>query len=390
MRYLAMMLLALVLLPVAARAQQPIELHWEQYDTIAEIQRDGSVRVREQQVLVVDRGTLRRMSRSFETGSAGRITNIRVFEDGQAYQRGSDQPGTYSGSDNGNQAEIQLFFRDPFINRHTITLEYTINDTLLAQNNQATFNWNFFWSSANAPEIRNGSVEVRFPESVSSNELRLAAGGVPVRQTSTNTSVRWELERPIQGQELAVEATFPQTVLAQNAQFRAERAPVNARPNAPAPLNPAPATGSGFGNIIFCMIVLLFLFIAFSIIRASAGTRRVGGYPPAPPTYGPNPYGRSFPRGRRRRGGGFGGFGFPPIIIPPPSTPNRPSDSPFDDSSSGGSGSSWGDSGGSSSSWGDMGGGGSSWGGGGSSGGGGSRGGGGNSGGGGSGGGSFG
>ncbi|HEX6287991.1 MAG TPA: DUF2207 domain-containing protein [Herpetosiphonaceae bacterium] len=379
MRYRWLLVWMLLVLPATALAQTAPQLHWQQYDNIVEIQQDGNVQIREQQVLVVDRGPARGMNRTFETGNFGRVTNIRVSEDGQLYQRrdGRD-PGTYSGSDDGSQANIRVNFRDPDAQRHTITIQYTISRSLVADNNQAVFDWNFFWSGSSAPEIRNGSVVLRFPGTVGANQLKVDTSGVPVRQTSTSDSVRWELTQPIQGQQLGVQAAFPRALLTSSAQFRSAESP--RQPPASVPSNgvpsngvPAPGvtTGLGIGGAVFCLFMLLFLFIAFSIIRASVRSRRVHGYPTTQPTYDQDPFGtpytrRGWRRGRRYGGWG-GGFGVPPIIIMPPSQPHdHHSPSPFDntpfDSGSGGGGSSWGDSSGGGSSWGDSSGGGSSWG----------------------------
>jgi hypothetical protein len=374
MLYKWRVLLVLLALPATALAQNTPQLHWEQYDNLAEIQPDGSVQVQEQQVVVVDRGPLRGMNRTFETGEYGQIANIRVLEDGQPYRRqdGRD-PGTYSGTDDGQKATIRVNFRDQNASRHSFTIQYTIRRTLTDNNDRAGFAWNFFWSQTDAPRINSGSVVLRFPATVSSAQLRVDTRGVPVRQSSTSNSVRWELTQPIQGQQLAVAAVFPRALLAQTAQFRSSTgAPVPNR-NVPQPAQgvpPAVATGSGIGSFMFCLIALLFVFIAFSMMRASARGRRAQGYPSTPTSYGPGPfdtpYNRRGWRGRRYGGWG-GGFGFPPIIIAPPSRPHdyHPTpdnnNTPFDSGSGGGS-SSWGDSGGGSSSWGDSGGGSSSWG----------------------------
>lgn len=401
-RWLLLLLLGLLtVLPTPALSQNEIRLHWDRYDTIVNINADGTLRVQEQQILVVDQGTLRRMTREFETGSNGQVRNIRVVEDGQAYRPGTDTPGTYSGSDNGSDAAIQLWFRDPNATQHTFSIEYTVAQALVASGDQARLDWSFFWSSPNAPEIRAGSVEIQLPGQVGAADLRLAASGVPVELTSDSNPIRWELTSPIQGSELDVQVTFPRAVLVPDASFRSAQR--NTQPRANQPVQPQPVPGqvpdaalaAGGFSIVFCLIVLFFLFIAFIMIRASAQTRNRRGYPPAyGPAYSPDPFAGPLPRGTRRRRrhrgmGGWGGWGggfFPPIIINPPNQPRDqggPFNSPLDGSAgrdsswgdsggsssswgdSGGSSSSWGDSGGSSSSWGDSGGGGSSWGGGG-------------------------
>lgn len=393
-RYSWLLALILILLPTAALAQQS-QLRWERYDNFVQIQRDGTVRVREEQVFVVGEGARNRITRTFATGEFGRVTNIRVTVDGVPYQRGSNQPGTFSGSDNGEQAEIRINYADPSADQHTILLEYILQNTLIQQGNQAALDWQFFWSGANVPPIESGSVEITFPGTVRAEELQLEARGVAVQQAAIPNGVRWELTGPIQGEQLGITAVFPRSILTADAQFRAgstNTVPRSNQPPATAPVpQPAPNVGVSF-NPIFCVVMLFFLIIVFNIMRASAQRRNVRGYPPVqgyPPAYDTfgGPHQRGWRR-RRRYGGGWGGYGLPPVIITPPYMPPHQQDqgNPFDTSpdndagssgggfspwgDSGGGSSSWGDSGGGFSSWGDSGGGSSSWGGGGSSGGG--------------------
>jgi hypothetical protein len=381
MRFLGIMIVALLLMPTLAFGQSPPSLYWQAYDNIVDIQPDGSLHVQEQQRIVVERGPLNYMIRTFEIGADGRVTNVQVMEDGQLYQRGENSPGTYAADDDGVEANIRVNFRDPHARYHAIVIEYTLNNVLLAQDDRAVFDWQFFWGTADAPEIRHGSVELRFPTAIDPANLELNADGAPLRQTVSSNSVRWELTEPIQGQQVQIQSAFPREVLAPDAPLRT-----------PAGVpSPGGALIVGIGGVMFCLFVLFFLLIVFVIIRASARARSARGYPPTPPIYSPGPFGMP-PMSRRRR---RHWWNFPPIITTPPPGP-RDQHGPFDDGpDSGGGGSSWGGSGGGGSSWGGSRGGGSSWG---SSGGGGSswggsgggRSGGGRSGGGGSGGGSFG
>lgn len=385
-RYIMLGVVALLLLPAIAAAQQN-QLYWERYDNFVQVQRDGSVRVREQQTLVVSDAARNRITRSFATGTAGRVTNIRVTVDGQQYRPGNAQPGTFSGNDTGEQAAITVYYADPSVDRHDITIEYTLQNTLIERGDQAVLNWNFFWSGANVPPINGGSVELTLPQPVAAQNLQLAADGVPVQQSATPNGVRWELTEPIRGQQLSVSAAFPRAALAADAQFRAGSGAINPAPQTnsvprsqPNTSAPQPAPSFSF-NPVFCTITLFVLFVAFSIMRSSARRRNVGGYPRQagyPPSQpGPDPFGPAYGphsrrRWRRRRGfGGWGGgYGVPPVIIPPLIPPHdqpqqglpydtRPDN---DGDQSGGGFNSWGDSGGGLGSWGDSGGGSGSWG----------------------------
>jgi hypothetical protein len=425
MRYRWLIPLFMLLLAVPVAAQDGPSLRWARYDNLVAIQSDGSVAIAEQQQIVVDQGPLRRMTRTFDLAGA-QVSNIEVIEDGTAYRRDtSEVPGTYSATSDGASVSIRLFFRNSNAAEHNLELRYTLQDVLVAPDaTQALLDWRFFWGD-NAPPIESGSVQVQFPAAVN-DTFQFDVAGASMAQNVAGDTVRWELNEQIQGQQVRVQATFPQTVLAPNVALREPGSGVTAPNTVPnggsgatvpqetAPddtvigvpgdpsLQPGAAIG-GFASLLTCMIGMVVVFIVFGMIRASARGRRTYGPtygPMTPPMIDPGPFGMGRQRRRRRRYGGMGGGFFPPIFIPPPSQPrDRGSPwggSPFD-GGSGGGGSSWGDSGGGGSSWGSSGGGGSSWGGsggGGSSwggGGGGSSGGGGNSGGGGgSGGGSFG
>ncbi len=374
MRHKWLLILALALLPTIAGAQAPLALHWERYDNLVTIQPDGSMRVAEQQTLVIDQGQLSYMMREFATGEFGRVTNIRVLEDGQPYRRSGDEsPGTYSGFDDGAYATIQIFFRDPGATQHTITIEYLVHDALIADGDRVTLDWNFFWDTPDAPEIRQGSVEVHLPATMDPATLDLSASGVPVTQRVAGNTIRWELTGPIQGRQLRAVATFPREILASDAVLNGGDTAAQPAPAQPAPFQPAPdatvpdqlqpdgAVLGGIALVFFCFIVLFILLVAIVIIRASARARRWGGGWGGwgGPSVGPSPWG--MPQPPRRRGGFF-----PPIIIAPPRPPrgssSRPRNIDPNAGRSGGSSSGWGRSGGSSSGWGKSSGRSTSWG----------------------------
>lgn len=384
------LLLILMLLPTAVFAQSTT-LRWERYDNRAEIQRDGSVRVRETYDLSVSEQARNRITRSFQTGSFAQVRDVTVAVDGKTYARGSGTPGTYVANDAGDQAEIRIVYLDPSLSRHTIQISYTLDRVLTTQGDQAAFRWNFFWSGANVPPIQQGSVEVVLPQSIDQAELDVTTDGPQVETQYTARGVRWDLSEPIQGEQLAIEAAFPRALLAANARFRSSGSTTTNNPAQNVPVTttaPAAAPLIGLGFCLIAMLVLL--VVAFVVLRSL--TRGRGYMPPAAP-YDPysqypqpgwGPFGGMGRRRRRRSGGWGGGYGVPPIIIPPgdpfpPSADRRYDNDPWpdntpDDSGGGGGfspwggssggGGSWGDSGGGFSSWGSSGGGGGSWGGG--------------------------
>ena len=363
-----------LLFPWTATAQDRA-LHWERYDYDIEVLPNGDLRFTETQVLAIDRGSFRFGTLSFDTGEYGRVRNVAVAENGEPYLRGSDQPGTFVASDDGEQFRLTYVFRDPNAQQHPMTISYTVGRALVAEGDRVDLTWNFFCGAEGCPPINAGSIRVRFPGDVDAALLDVRASGALVRQAAVDGAPRWELAAPIQGSQVRLSVTFPRALLAPEATFRggaetqAGGQPLPAQPGAqpalPAPINPVPA-GLPISPL-FCFIIMLVLLFVFSGARRS--TRRRGGYAPPPrPQFPSTPFGGlSMPRPRRRRGWGgrgYGGWGIPPIIIPPPSHRSDNWSGPFSappDTTSGGGGSSWGDSGGGGSSWSDSGGGGSSW-----------------------------
>ncbi|CAA9234580.1 MAG: Beta-propeller domains of methanol dehydrogenase type [uncultured Chloroflexia bacterium] len=371
---LLVLLLPMLLVPAIASAQDRA-LHWERYDYTVDVEPDGDLRFTERQVLVVDQGSFRTGSLGFRTGEFGRVRGVEVSENGEPYRRGADQPGTYTASDNGERFELNYVFRDPNARRHELTIVYTVAQALAASGDQAALDWDFFCSSEGCPRIDAGAVEVRMPAGTDGQSIEANVGGAPVRQTAAGATPRWELTEPVTAQALEMIAQFPRGVLLPNATFRGSGgAPAQ---NQPVPVQPGAPVGAQPGQVfdpISCMIVLFFVFFAFSVMRRSMARRpyvpHQSGFPPFGGGIGGGFGFPPQPRGRRRRGyGGWGGggFGIPPIIPMPPIHPRPRQDlgGPFDSTpgqnQGGGGGMSWGDSGGGGSSWNDSSGGGSSW-----------------------------
>lgn len=369
-----------ILLPGFAAAQDRA-IRWDRFDIAVDVQPNGDLQFTETQRLLVDSGQFRFGTRTFKTGDNGRVRGVQVSENGRSYRPGSDQPGTFTASDNGQQFNLRYFFLDPNATTHDITVQYAVGRALVDNGGQAQLSWSFFCASG-CPRIDNGSVTIRLPEG-NTGQIKPQVTGAAVRQTQSGATTRWELTGPIQNNQLGVTIQFPRSLLGQNALFRssggaaAPNSSGNTSPVSPSvPVNGVAAPSSSFSPI-FCLIVLVVLFMAFSIIRSSARRR---GYQQQGPAMGPMPDpmvgGPVYPRQRRRWWGrryndwdnGWGSpYGpVPPVIITPPLQPPMDYGSPFNqappqDTAPGGGGSFWDDSGGGGSSWNDAGGGGSFW-----------------------------
>lgn len=364
----------MTLCPFQVNAQDRA-LHWQRYDVVVAVQSNGDLRMTETQILDIDSGTFRFGTETFKTGQYGRVSDIQVSEDGQNYEKGSNnEPGTYSASDDGEQFNVRYNFRDATATSHTITIAYTVARALVLQGDQVQLQWNFFCSTSGCPKINDGSVTLQYPTNVPQSQRINSVSGVTVDTTQTDNTTRWDLQSPIQGKQLNLTTRFPRTVLLGNATFRVDTGSIKDSPgqqtSPSAPASKPTSTAGVLLSLFFCLFVIVILFfmvwLVMRILRGLFGGRSSGSG-----SYGPDwgmpseDFSGRRRWGRRRRGrgwdSGWGTPGIPPIIFPPGDSGRDTGPRSWDDSPGGG-GSSWGDSDGGGSSWGDSGGGGSSWG----------------------------
>src|SRR5919199_28421 len=281
-RYTFLLLLALMLLLPLQVAAQTRSIHWERFDIAVNVQDNGDLGFVETQRLVVDSGSFSFGTRSFNTGASGRVRNVQVSESGQRFRAGSSQPGTFTASDNGSQFSLKYYFLDPAAARHEMTVSYVVGRALASDGKQAQFAWNFFCATG-CPRIDAGSVTVRLPKSGNSAEISASASGAGVSQTASGATSRWELTGPIQNTQLHVNMTFPQSLLGPNAIFRSAgeappaEQPLVEQPDTGVVPNPNVAPAASPISPIFCFIILIVLFIAFSMMRRSMRGRVYGG-----------------------------------------------------------------------------------------------------------------
>lgn len=357
MRWLLMLCLILGILPTSVLAQTPT-VHWASYAYDVVVQRNGDLLFTETQELVVDSGTLRKGRLQFNTGADGRVRQIEVREGSQRYNRSdTGQPGTFNGTDNGQQAVIDYVFQDSGASRHTLTISYIVSQVLRGSQDQAALRWNFFCGSASCPRIDATRLTVNFGQAVAPSALNVTAAGFDAAQTITDQGVQWTAQQPVQGQQLAINLTFPAALVPDATFAPAIQAPAQQPQGVPQTNAPQPFSI----NIspFFCAAVLFILIVVWSMSRS--GRRRTQAIPFGGPSINPLPRGR---RRRRQRGGWGGSFGGPfggwgggwgggyGIPQDRESRPAEPLDS---------GGQSWSDSGGGGTAWSDSGGGGSAW-----------------------------
>ncbi|CAA9357838.1 MAG: hypothetical protein AVDCRST_MAG93-7461, partial [uncultured Chloroflexia bacterium] len=221
MRFIGIgLILCALIIPVSVAEAQDRALHWERYDIAVSVGADGNLRVVETQHLVIDQGSFRTGSRSFTTGSFGRVRSVSVSEDGQAYTRGAEQPGTFSASEDGERFQLAYVFRDPQAAQHTMTIAYTVAQSLIANGDEALLEWNFFCAESSCPRIDSGSLTFQPPPGVSPANLGTTTAGAAVTAAQTGNQWRWELGGPIQGEQVTLQARFPRAALAPSAVFR--------------------------------------------------------------------------------------------------------------------------------------------------------------------------
>ncbi len=172
-------LLALLALPTQTRAQDRA-IHWGNYDIEVAVQRDGTLQVTESQRLVVDSGTFRTGSRTFDTGDFGRVRSVSVSEDGQPYERGTDDPGTFIADDDGERFSLSYVFRNPSADEHNMTISYTIAQSLEEDGDIAALEWHFFCDGSSCPAIDAGTLSLSLPAGVDESDTETNTSGAPV------------------------------------------------------------------------------------------------------------------------------------------------------------------------------------------------------------------
>jgi uncharacterized membrane protein len=209
-------LLAAVAPPLAqdAAAQR---LYWERYDVTIDLRPDGTYAVREEQAITFTSGTFREGYAVIPLGRVERIDNVQVFENGQPYERGRSQPGTYSVSTSGGELEILWWFAPATNETRNFSITYDVTGNLRVYGDREQLWWRAIDTDF-AADIRDVTVTVNLPQPVAQEDLSLAyyraADKDVTYEVVSPTTVRFDAADLRQGDALEVRLEFPRMTTA--------------------------------------------------------------------------------------------------------------------------------------------------------------------------------
>jgi hypothetical protein len=221
----ALVLLVLLAVGVLAAVAPPLardavaqRLFWESYDVTIDLRQDGTYAVREEQVINFTTGTFREGYAVIPLARVERIDNVQVFENGQPYQRGRNQPGTYSVSTIGGELEILWWFSPATNETRNFTIAYDVTGNLRVYGEREQLWWRAIDTDF-AADIRNVTVTVNLPQPVATEDLSLAfyrAADKDVQyEVVSPTTMFFEASDLRQGDALEVRLEFPRMTTAE-------------------------------------------------------------------------------------------------------------------------------------------------------------------------------
>lgn len=181
------LLLLLALIPAGAFAQGR-SLHWEQYDVTIDLHPDGTFTVTEDQLINFTSGSFSEGFAVIPMDRIERISNIRVFENGEEYRRGQWEPGTYDIIDYGHEVEITWRFRTASSEIRNFTLQYDVAGGLRVY--EETGREQLWWRVVDTEfvaDVRRATLTLNLPAPVSEDVL--AADVYTLRSGATSISM---------------------------------------------------------------------------------------------------------------------------------------------------------------------------------------------------------
>lgn len=202
-----------VALPVAVTAQGQT-LHWEQYDVTIDLHEDGSFTVTEVQLINFTSGTFSEGFAIIPLDRVDNISNIRVFEGGQEYERGWETPGTFDVTQFAREVEILWWFTPASNDIREFTIQYDVTGGLRVyeETNREQLWWRVVDTDFVA-RVEQASLHLNLPGPVSEEELaadvytlRTDATSIQMLDQSTLLFVARDLD---QGDAFEARAEFP-------------------------------------------------------------------------------------------------------------------------------------------------------------------------------------
>jgi uncharacterized membrane protein len=206
-------LLSLAFLPALVAAQGQT-LHWERYDVTIDLREDGSFTVTEEQHINFTSGTFREGFAIIPLDRVDSITNIRVFENGQEYERGWEMPGTFDVTQYSAEVEILWWFTPASNEIRQFTIQYDVAGGLRVY--EETDREQIWWRVVDTDfvaRVEQASLQLNLPQPVSEEELaaevftvRTEAASIQMLDSSTILYVASDLG---QGDAFEARAEFP-------------------------------------------------------------------------------------------------------------------------------------------------------------------------------------
>jgi uncharacterized membrane protein YgcG len=218
------MLLLLVLLgtlaavfPPLAREAAAKSAWWEQYDVTIDVHQDGSMTVTEDQIIYFEGSSFSEGFAIIPLSRVEDIRNIRVFEDGELYDRGYGEEGSYSSSVTGGEVEILWWFEPAANERRHFTIVYDVYGGVRVYGEREQVWWRAI-DEEFAGDIHEATVTINLPSPVTEDEIiatyyRRADKPVTIDFTSP-TSLRFSGSDFNQGDALEARLEVPKMTTA--------------------------------------------------------------------------------------------------------------------------------------------------------------------------------
>lgn len=189
---------------------------WARFDTTIDVRADGTLTVTEDQTIAFD-GVFTQGYAVIPLDRVEDITNIRVSEAGQAYQRGSGVPGTFSASVVGGKVEILWWFNEAVNETRQFTIQYNVIGGLRVYAEREQLWWRPIDQDF-AGDVQAATVTINLPQPVTQDQLSLAwyaRGNYPVTYNLVSPAqIQYTASNIQQGDALEARIEYPRMTAA--------------------------------------------------------------------------------------------------------------------------------------------------------------------------------
>ena len=226
---LVVLSLALIgsLLALAPEEVLAKDLHWDRYDVIIDLHQDGTFTVTEDQLIDFTSGTFSEGFATIPLSRVTEITNVQVFENGQPYQLGRGEPGTYDVSTFGGNIEILWWFTPATDETRQFTIQYDVIGGLRVYDatNRDQLWWRVIDSDFGAV-VEESTATLNLPSPVPFDDLAatwfVTGSSDPVVEIPDESTIVWFDPGPIDaGDAFEIRAEFPKITTATAPEWQA-------------------------------------------------------------------------------------------------------------------------------------------------------------------------